>query len=96
METVSEAISAGAGSTENFVSTLELKNSMELAGAYRKNVEVIGYCDMRDRPAFMMCVREAGGHWYLYSGQFSHGGAFRTRQSRAEVLRRKLAQLMAY
>ena len=45
---------------------------MNLKEAYCKNVEVVGYCDMDGRPAFKMCVREAGDHWYLYTGHFWH------------------------
>lgn len=50
------------------------ETAMDLTGAYCKNVEVVGYCDMQGRPAFKMCVREAGGRWYLYTGHFWHHG----------------------
>jgi hypothetical protein len=46
----------------------------QLAGAFSKNVEAIGYCGMQGRPAFKMCVREARGRWYFYTGHFRHHG----------------------
>ena len=47
---------------------------MEISGAYSRNVEVVGYCDMQDRPAFKMCICEVHGRWYLYTGHFWHHG----------------------
>lgn len=44
------------------------------AGAYGHNVEVVGYCDMDDRPAFKMAIREVGECWYLYTGHFWEPG----------------------
>jgi hypothetical protein len=43
-------------------------------GSYARNVEVIGYTDMQDRPAFKMAIREVAGRWYLYTGHFWHSG----------------------
>jgi hypothetical protein len=47
---------------------------MNLEGSYRKNIEVVGYCDLDDRPAFKMAIRELQGRWYLYTGHFWHSG----------------------
>jgi hypothetical protein len=38
------------------------------------NVEAVGYCDLDDRPAFKMAIREHRGRWYLYTGHFWHSG----------------------
>ncbi len=43
-------------------------------GSYARNVEVVGYTDMQERPAFKMAVREVAGRWYLYTGHFWHNG----------------------
>lgn len=43
-------------------------------GAYAKNVEAVGYCDMQGRPAFKMAIREVAGRWHLYTGHFWHSG----------------------
>jgi hypothetical protein len=48
--------------------------AMDLRGSYSRNVEVIGYCGLDDRPAFKMAIREALGRWYLYMGHFWHSG----------------------
>lgn len=47
---------------------------MNLQGSYSRNVEIIGYCDLEDRPAFKMAIREVRGRWYLYTGHFWHRG----------------------
>ena len=47
---------------------------MEAPGSYSKGTEVIGYCDLEDRPAFKMAIREVEGQWYLYTGHFWHPG----------------------
>lgn len=47
---------------------------MKTAGAFCKNVEVAGYCDMQNRPAFKMSIREVQSRWYLYTGHFWHHG----------------------
>jgi hypothetical protein len=47
---------------------------MHLQGSYSRNVEIIGYCDLEDRPAFKMAIREVRGRWYLYTGHFWHRG----------------------
>ncbi|GAA3716737.1 hypothetical protein GCM10022224_098000 [Nonomuraea antimicrobica] len=39
-------------------------------GAYARNVEVIGYCDLDERPGFKMAIRQKAGRWYLYMGHF--------------------------
>jgi hypothetical protein len=38
------------------------------------NVEAVGYCDLDERPAFKMTIRESGGRWFLYTGHFWHSG----------------------
>ncbi|MER6093543.1 LVIVD repeat-containing protein [Streptomyces bluensis] len=43
-------------------------------GGYAWNVEAVGYCDMDDRPAFKMAIREVAGRWYLYTGHFWDSG----------------------
>ncbi|AZM47715.1 hypothetical protein DMB38_19725 [Streptomyces sp. WAC 06738] len=43
-------------------------------GAYARNVEVVGYCDLEERPGFKMSVKEKNGRWYLYTGHFWHPG----------------------
>jgi hypothetical protein len=43
-------------------------------GAYARNVEVLGYCDLDERPGFKMSVREKNGRWYLYMGHFWESG----------------------
>jgi hypothetical protein len=47
---------------------------MKVNGSFSKNVEGIGYCDLDDRPAFKMAIREVAGRWYLYTGHFWHSG----------------------
>src|SRR5581483_10428348 len=47
---------------------------MNLHGSYRKNIDVVGYCEVGDRPAFKMAIREVRGKWYLYAGHFWHRG----------------------
>ncbi|GAA2805067.1 hypothetical protein [Saccharopolyspora taberi] len=39
-------------------------------GAYARNVEVVGYCALEERPGFKMAIREKAGRWYLYMGHF--------------------------
>lgn len=43
-------------------------------GAHAHNVVAVGYCDLDDRPAFKMAIREKAGRWYLYTGHFWHPG----------------------
>ena len=47
---------------------------MNPSGSYGRNVKVIGYCGLEDRPAFKMAIREARGRWYLYAGHFWRRG----------------------
>jgi hypothetical protein len=47
---------------------------MKVLNAQSKNVEVVGYCDLDDRPAFKIAVREIARRWYLYMGHFWHSG----------------------
>lgn len=47
---------------------------MKAPGSFSKGVQVIGYCDLWDRPAFKMAIREVQGQWYLYTGHFWHPG----------------------
>ena len=41
---------------------------------YSKNVELIGYHDLKDRPGFQMALQEANGRYYLYVSHFRHSG----------------------
>lgn len=43
-------------------------------GAYSYNVEPVGYCDLEDRPAFKMAIRQKAGRWYLHVGHFWEPG----------------------
>lgn len=40
------------------------------AGFYAKNVSVVGYNNLDDRPAFKMSIVKSGDRWYLYMGHF--------------------------
>lgn len=44
------------------------------SGWISKNVQPVAYCDMNERPAFKMAIREIIGRWYLYTGHFWHSG----------------------
>ncbi len=43
-------------------------------GVYAHNVEVVGYSNIAERPAFKMAIREVAGRWYLYTGHFWEPG----------------------
>jgi hypothetical protein len=41
---------------------------------YFKNVELIGYHDLNDKPAFQMAMQEVGGRYYIYTGSYKATG----------------------
>lgn len=43
-------------------------------GGIGLNVKAIGYSKLNDKPGFKMSIKQAGGRWYLYVGQFWHSG----------------------
>ena len=43
-------------------------------GFLSKNMEMIAYHDLDERPGFKMAIQEAGGRWYMYIGHFWHRG----------------------
>jgi len=47
---------------------------MKVPGSFSKNIDIIGYCDMQDRPAFKMCIQQRADRWYLYTAHFWHHG----------------------
>lgn len=42
--------------------------------SYAQGLEVVGYSDLDDRPAFKMGLQQVGGRWYLYLGHLWHRG----------------------
>jgi hypothetical protein len=47
---------------------------MKLENAYAKNVEVLGFHDLKGRPGFQMAMQEVKGKFYLYIASFKHNG----------------------
>jgi hypothetical protein len=43
-------------------------------GYFANNIEVIGYHDLQERPAFKLAMQEINGRWYLYTGSLWHRG----------------------
>ena len=43
-------------------------------GYFVKNMEVVGYSSLNDKPGFKMSVRHVGDKWYLYLGHFWQAG----------------------
>ena len=41
---------------------------------YIKNMELIGYHDLKDRPGFQMAAQVVDGRYYLYVSHFRHSG----------------------
>jgi hypothetical protein len=41
---------------------------------YSKNVELLGYHDLKDRPGFQMAMQVVDGRYYLYLSHFRHSG----------------------
>ena len=41
---------------------------------YAKNVEVLGYHDLGDKPAFQMAMQEVEGRYYLYTASYKANG----------------------
>jgi hypothetical protein len=44
------------------------------SGSYAKNMEAVGYHDLRGRPAFKLAMQEVNGRWYLYVAHLWHRG----------------------
>jgi hypothetical protein len=42
--------------------------------AFAKNVDVLAYHDLDDKPWFQMAMQEVGGRYYLYASHFKHSG----------------------
>ncbi len=42
--------------------------------SYAKNVEVIGFHDLNEKPAFQMALQEVGGRYYMYTGSYRADG----------------------
>lgn len=47
---------------------------MDVNKSYSKNVELLGYHDLNDRPGFQMAMQEVNGKYYLYVSHFRHPG----------------------
>lgn len=47
---------------------------MKIAKGEAKNVELIGYHDLEDRPGFQMAMQVVDGRWFLYLAHFWHKG----------------------
>ena len=47
---------------------------MNIGKHYIKNMELIGYHDLQDRPGFQMAMQEVEGRYYLYVSHFRHSG----------------------
>ncbi|HWO40543.1 MAG TPA: hypothetical protein VNO43_01930, partial [Candidatus Eisenbacteria bacterium] len=43
-------------------------------GYFSENIEVVGYHDLQDRPAFKLAMQEVNGRWFLYTGSLWHRG----------------------
>ena len=41
---------------------------------HQKNVRVVGYTELNDRPAFKMSILEVNGSWFMYVGHLWHSG----------------------
>src|SRR3990170_3284540 len=39
-----------------------------------KNMEMVAYHDLGERPGFKMAIQEVGDAWYMYIGHFWHRG----------------------
>ena len=46
----------------------------ESQGFISKNMEMVAYHDLDERPGFKMAIQEVGGRWYMYIGHFWHRG----------------------
>jgi hypothetical protein len=44
------------------------------SGGWARDMEVVGYSALDERPAFKLAMQEAGGRWYLYCGHLWHRG----------------------
>ena len=42
--------------------------------AFSKNIEVLAYHDLEDKPWFQMAMQEVDGRFYLYGAHFKHPG----------------------
>jgi len=47
---------------------------VKIAKGEAKNVELIGYHDLEDRPGFQMAMQVVDGNWFLYLAHFWHKG----------------------
>ena len=47
---------------------------MKMENTYSKNVELIGYHDLNDRPGFQMAMQEIDGKYYLYVSAHCNAG----------------------
>ena len=47
---------------------------MKIAKGEAKNVELVGYHDLDDRPGFQMALQVVDGRWFLYLAHFWHKG----------------------
>jgi hypothetical protein len=43
-------------------------------GAYARNIDVIGYSELDERPGFKLDIQRVGERWYLYMGHLWHRG----------------------
>jgi hypothetical protein len=41
---------------------------------YSKNIELLGFHDLKDRPGFQMAMQVVDGRYYLYVSHFRHSG----------------------
>jgi len=46
----------------------------ESPGFISKNMEMVGYHDLDERPGFKMAIQQVEGRWYMYIGHFWHRG----------------------
>lgn len=47
---------------------------MDASGGYAKNIELIGYHDLAEKPAFQLAMQEVGGRYYLYCASYRAAG----------------------
>jgi hypothetical protein len=58
-----------------FIAASGILHSQTLPEGYEaKNVQVIGYTALNDRPAFKISIKEFKGKWYLFTGHMYHPG----------------------
>lgn len=47
---------------------------MGLNGGFAKNIEVVGFHDLGNKPGFQMAMQKVNGRYYIYTASFRHNG----------------------